>query len=111
MAGGVDTYDHYVNFYPICQEVVYPDNHTGRNMLFLGDSFSLCMQELIASYFDHSYFPYTDGTLNTFTEQDFAQYCKDRQITDVVFLQQSTRIMYDFYDYSGPAMASFKVTD
>ncbi|MBQ3791591.1 MAG: hypothetical protein II797_00650, partial [Clostridia bacterium] len=50
-----DNFDHYVNFYPICKEVVFPGNSTGRNLLFMGDSFSLGVQELIASHFDHSY--------------------------------------------------------
>lgn len=104
-----DQFDHYVNFYPILKTAEYPDNHTGRNMLFMGDSFSLGVQELIASHFDKSYFCYLDGTKDIFKNQDFVAYCQTYGITDVVILEQSTRILYDFYDYSGPALASFIV--
>jgi len=106
-----DTYDHYVNFYPICDTVTYPENQTGRNMLFIGDSFSLGLQELIASHFDNSYFFYADGTKDTFTGQDFTAFCTENGITDVVILEQAPRILYDFYDYSGPALASFYVSE
>ena len=102
-------FDHYVNFYPICDTVVYPENSTGRNLLFFGDSYSLSLQELIASYFDKSYFFYTDGTRDTFKGTEFTSFCQENGITDVIIVEQSTRILYDFYDYSGPCLASFYV--
>ena len=105
-----ETFDHYVNFYPICDKVVYPGNTTGRKALFIGDSFSLGLQELIASHFDETYYYYADGTHRLFTGQDFADVCEENGITDIIIVEQSTRILYDFYDYSGPALCSFRVS-
>ncbi|MCQ2424265.1 MAG: hypothetical protein MJ088_05165 [Clostridia bacterium] len=103
-------FDHYVNFFPICDKVVYPENTTGRKALFIGDSFSLGLQELIASHFDETYYFYADGTVDLWKGQDFADTCEEYGITDVIIVEQSTRILYDFYDYSGPALCSFRVS-
>ena len=105
-----ETFDHYVNFFPICDKVVYPENTTGRKALFIGDSFSLGLQELIASHFDETYYFYADGTVDLWKGQDFADTCEEYGITDVIIVEQSTRILYDFYDYSGPALCSFRVS-
>lgn len=104
-----DRYDHYVNFYPICDEVRYTENNTGRNCIFIGDSFSLGLQELVASHFDTTYYFYSDGTVNLFKNVDFNAFCEENNITDVMVIEQSTRLLYDFYDYSGPALCSFVV--
>ena len=99
-------YDHYVNFYPICDEIVYSGNSTGRNLLFIGDSFSLGLQELVASHFDKTYFFYSDGTATLYKKRDFAAYCENNGITDVIVIEDSTRLFYDYYDYSGPALCN-----
>ncbi len=103
-----DNFDHYVNFYPICDVVTYHEN-TGRNAIFIGDSFSLGMQELVASHFDTTYYFYSDGTVNLFRNVAFNKFCEENSITDVIVIEQSTRLLYDFYDYSGPALCSFRV--
>ncbi len=103
-----ENFDHYVNFYPICKKVVFPENQTGRNLLFMGDSFSLGGQGLIASHFDTTYYCYLDGTKDIFKGQDFTAFCKENGITDVIIVEQSTRILYNYYE-SGPALASFYV--
>ena len=105
-----DTFDHYVNLYPICDKVVYPGNETGRRALFIGDSFSLGLQELLASHFDETFFFYSDGTVNLFGEQDFADFCEGNGITDVIIIEMSTRILYNYYKDSGPALCSFRVS-
>ena len=78
-----ETFDHYVNFYPICDKVVYPGNETGRKALFIGDSFSLGLQELIASHFDETYYFYADGTVELFKGQDFADTCEEYGIMNI----------------------------
>ena len=104
-----DEYDHYVNFYPICDEITYPGNSTGRNLLFIGDSFSLGLQELMASYFDTTYFLYSDGTATLYKKKDFASYCEKNGITDVIVIEESARLFYDYYDYSGPNLCNLTV--
>ena len=45
----------YEAFFPGFYRLHYPDSHTGRNLLILGDSFARCIAEPLSSHFDTTY--------------------------------------------------------
>ena len=90
------TYGHYTAFQPILEEVTYPENKTGRVLLFIGDSYSPPLMEPLASYFDKTYIRYIDSN-PTLENIDLAEYIKEKGITDVLLLEMSDRIIYDYY--------------
>ena len=93
------SYSHYIQYQMICREVVYPDNKTGRNLLIIGDSYSPPMHEVLASYFDHTYIRYVDSNkaLNNIA---YDKLIADYGITDVLMLEMSDRVVYNYYDDS-----------
>ena len=84
--------DHYVSFYPYAQYLRYPDNHTGRILLLLGDSYSRGISELLSSAFDEAYiFDYR----RIREIGDYRAFVKKHGITDVLFMQYSLRGVFD----------------
>ena len=88
-------YNHFMNFYQIPQKIEYPDNHTGRNLLMICDSFSTCVSEAIASHFDTTYVRYVDSVIPK--KIDYADYLRENKITDVLILQESARVVSNIY--------------
>ncbi|MHC1695980.1 MAG: hypothetical protein AB9835_12085 [Eubacteriales bacterium] len=86
--------DHYEAFFPRPRKVTYPENNTGHNLLIIGDSYSWAGTELIASNFDSTYvfLPWTRE------EFDYNGYIEKYNITDVIIMQFSDRIMFDIYN-------------
>ena len=93
------TYSHYTAFQPILEEVTYPENKTGRVLLIIGDSYSPPLMEPLASYFDKTYVRYVDSN-PTLENVNYAEYIKEKGITDVLLLEMSDRIIYNYYDDS-----------
>ena len=84
--------DHYVSFYPYAQYLKYPENHTGRVLLLLGDSYSRGISELLSSAFDEAYiFDYRRIS----QIGDYRDYVEKHGITDVLFMQYSLRGVFD----------------
>lgn len=88
-------YSHYIQFYRIPNYIEYPANKTGRNLLFIGDSYSPPLLEVIASYFDKTFVRYIDS--NTPPEIDYNEYIEKNGITDVIVLEMSTRLVFNYY--------------
>lgn len=93
------SYNHYIHFYPIVKEVTYPQNHTGRNLLIIGDSYSPPLLEVLASHFDKTYVRYIDSNKKLTTVQ-YEELIDQYNITDVLLLEMSDRVIYDYYNDS-----------
>lgn len=89
------SYNHFMEFYRIAKTIEYPENDTGRNLLLIGDSFSTCVAELLASHFDKTYVRYVDST--TPERINYSDYIDKNGITDVLILETSTRIVLNVY--------------
>ncbi len=89
-------YGHYIEFFRIAKEIRYPENHFGRNLLLICDSYSPPLMEALASHFDSTYVRYVDQNSNLprWTVED---YIADCGVTDVLVLESSVRVVYDFY--------------
>ena len=90
------SYNHYINFCPIVKEVTYPQNKTGRNLLIIGDSYSLPLLEVLASHFDKTYIRYVDSN-KELSDIQYEQLIDQYGITDVLMLEMSDRVIYDYY--------------
>ena len=93
------TYGHYTAFQPILEECTYPENNTGRVLLMIGDSYSPPLMEPLASYFDKTYIRYIDSN-PTLENINLAEFIKEKGVTDVLFVEMSDRIIYDYYSDS-----------
>lgn len=89
-------YGHYIEFFRIAQEIRYPENRTGRNLLLICDSYAPPLMEALASHFDVTYVRYVDHNdgLPRMSLDDYITRCG---VTDVLVLQGSVRIVYDRY--------------
>lgn len=89
-------YEHYIDFFRIAKEIRYPENHFGRNLLLICDSYSPPLMEALASHFDSTYVRYVDQNSNLprWTVEDYVTNCG---VTDVLVLEGSVRVIYDFY--------------
>ncbi|MBQ3706626.1 MAG: hypothetical protein II889_01840 [Clostridia bacterium] len=84
--------DHYVLFYPYARYLKYPENHTGRVLLLLGDSYSRGISELLSSAFDEAYiFDYR----RIREIGDYRAFVEEHGITDVLFMQYSLRGVFN----------------
>lgn len=88
-------YSHYIQFYRIPEYIEYPENKTGRNLLFIGDSYSPPVIEALASYFDKTFVRYIDS--NTPPVLNYNKYVEENGITDVIVLEMSTRLVFNYY--------------
>jgi len=93
------SYNHYINFSPIVKEVTYPQNKTGRNLLLIGDSYALPLLEVLASHFDKTYIRYVDSN-KALTTVQYEELIDQYGITDVLMLEMSDRVIYDYYSDS-----------
>ncbi|MBQ4350833.1 MAG: hypothetical protein II768_06205 [Clostridia bacterium] len=83
----------YAVFFPEVYTVEYPDNHTGRNLLVIGDSYTQGFVELLGSAFDTTvayYYTHYSG-------MNYREVIEEYGITDVLFEQFSDRILFDIY--------------
>jgi hypothetical protein len=91
----ITTPDRYMYslFFPEVNVVEYPDNHTGRNLLVIGDSYTQGIIELLGSAFDTTVAFYHTG----YAGMNYRQVIEEYGITDVLFMQYSHRILFDIY--------------
>ena len=83
----------YAVFFPEVYKVEYPENHTGRNLLVIGDSYTQGFVELLGSAFDTTvayYYTHYSG-------MNYREVIEEYGITDVLFEQFSDRILFDIY--------------
>jgi len=93
------SYSHYILFQPITREITYPDNKTGRNLLIIGDSYSPPLLEVLASHFDKTIVRYVDSNKALSTVK-YEELIDQNNITDVLLLEMSDRVIYDYYSDS-----------
>lgn len=91
-----ETFNHYIEFYRIARKIEYPQNSTGRNLLLIGDSYSPPLTEALASYFDITYVRYVDSN-SGLSDIDYKNYIERYGITDVIMLEMSDRVIYNYY--------------
>jgi hypothetical protein len=86
--------DHYETYYSRPSKYIYPENNTGRNLLIIGDSYTWGSAWLIAANFDETYLFYPwDGR-----RMDLNEYIEENNITDVLLMQFSDRIVFNIYN-------------
>ena len=83
----------YAVFFPEVYVVEYPDNHTGRNLLVIGDSYTQGFVELLGSAFDTTVAYY----YTHYAGMNYRSVIEEYGITDVLFEQFSDRILFDLY--------------
>ena len=83
----------YAVFFPEVYKVEYPDNHTGRNLLVIGDSYTQGFVELLGSAFDTTVAYY----YTHYAGMNYREVIEEYGITDVLFEQFSDRILFDIY--------------
>ena len=83
----------YAVFFPEVYVVNYPDNHTGRNLLVIGDSYTQGFVELLGSAFDTTVAQY----YTHYAGMNYRDVIEEYGITDVLFQQFSDRILFDLY--------------
>lgn len=85
-------------FHTDCGTTVYDfGNNTGRNLLAFIDSFSNCIDPVLASHYDKTYLidlRYSPYDTQTF---DYKQFIEDNDIDDVLFMMYSDTLLYDNY--------------
>ncbi len=90
---GAGVKDFYNDFYQSASYYNYPSNNTGRNLLVLGDSFSVSVNELLASHFDETYF-IDIRSISSENPLNLKSFCSLNGVTDVLILQNSYQLMY-----------------
>lgn len=97
-------YNHYTQFYRIPKKVSYGDNNTGRNLLIIGDSYSLPLLELVAAHFDKTYVRYEDRNWNNFPEELFYdEFIAENDITDVIVIEEMAKSIMEGYGSAYPS--------
>ncbi len=97
-------YNHYTSFYRVCEKITYPENNTGRNLLIIGDSYSLPLLELVASHFDNTYIRYEDRSWSSMPPDLFyEEFIEERGITDVLVIEEMARCVMEGYGTSLPS--------
>lgn len=100
MSGEFDSYglyaDYYGTFYPPQDRYVFNGNDTGHNLLLLGDSFSWSIAAVIASHFDTTICHNKPWLVGANVTYDYPQYLKDHNITDVLILLYSSRLLFGY---------------
>lgn len=81
----------YGTCFPYIRSYKYPENSTGHNLLILGDSYSQCVNEVIASHFDNTKVQLVMYNMDL----SLPKYIKDNKITDVLILMYSERLVFN----------------
>ncbi len=81
----------YAECFPKLHTFRFPENNTGRNLLVIGDSYAQGVAEPLASNFDNTYVYY----FTTYKHMDYEALIREKNITDVIILQFSERVVFD----------------
>ncbi len=81
----------YAECFPKLHTFRFPENKTGRNLLVIGDSYAQGIAEPLASNFDNAYVYY----FTTYKYMDYEKLIREKNITDVIILQFSERVVFD----------------
>lgn len=89
-------FDYYVAYNQPQEKYVFDGNHTGRNLLILGDSFSWSISAILASHFDTTICHIQPWTIGNDVTYDYRQLIADNNITDVLILLYSSRLLFGY---------------
>ncbi|MBO7763010.1 MAG: hypothetical protein J6T24_09445 [Clostridia bacterium] len=90
-------YNHYTEFFRVPKKIVYPGNNTGRNLLLIGDSYSLPLIELVAASFDTTYVRYEDRSFNADPDDlYYDEFIRENDITDVIVLEEFVKVIQGY---------------
>ncbi len=96
-------YNHYTEFYRVCKEINYNNNKTGRNLLIIGDSYSLPLLEVVAAHFDRTYIRYEDRSFNNLPEElVYDEFIEENNITDVIVIEEMAKCIMKGYGNAYP---------
>ena len=97
-------YYHYTEFFRVAEKITYTKNNTGRNLLLIGDSYSLPLLELVASHFDNTYVRYEDRSWSKYPEELYYEdFIKENNITDVMVIEEIARNVMQGYGSAVPS--------
>lgn len=97
-------YNHYTEFYRVAKEIKYRNNNTGRNLLLIGDSYSLPLLEVVASHFDKTFVRYEDRNWNNFPEElIYDTFIVENNITDVIVIEEMSKCIMQGYGTAYPS--------
>ena len=91
--------DHYVAYYNSSGQRKYTvkGNNTGRNILIIGDSYTWWFSWMVAANFDNVYIYLPPWDKKNF---QYNQFIADNGITDVLLIQFSDRLFFNYYSDS-----------
>lgn len=90
------SFDYYVAFNQPQDRYIFEGNHTGRNLLLLGDSYSWSISAILASHFDTTVCFIRPWTVANDVTYDYRQLIEDNGITDVLILLYSSRLLFGY---------------
>ncbi len=97
-------FNHYTEFFRICKEVSVPNNNTGRNLLLIGDSYSMPLLEIVSCHFDNAYIRYEDRNWNNFPDElIYEEFIKEYNITDVIVIEEPAKCVMQGYGSAYPS--------
>lgn len=97
-------YYHYTDFFRVCKEITLDEGNTGRNLLLIGDSYSLPLLEIVGCYFDNTYVRYEDRGWNNFPEELlYEDFIKENNITDVLVIEEPAKCIMQGYGDAYPS--------
>ncbi len=97
-------YNHYTEFYRVCKKIKYAENNTGRNLLLIGDSYSLPLLEIVSAHFDTTFVRYEDRNWKNFPEELFYdKFIEENDITDVIVIEEMSKSIMQGYGDAYPS--------
>ena len=97
-------YYHYTDFFRVCKEITLEGGETGRNLLLIGDSYSLPLLEIVGCHFDNTYVRYEDRGWNNFPEElVYEDFIEEHNITDVLVIEEPAKCIMQGYGDAYPS--------
>ncbi|MHB1150824.1 MAG: hypothetical protein ACYCWE_11070 [Eubacteriales bacterium] len=91
-----ENFDYYVAYNQPQDKYVFDGNHSGRNLLILGDSYSWSVSAILASHFDTTICHIQPWTIGNNVTYDYRQLIAGNNITDVLIFLYSSRLLFGY---------------
>ncbi len=89
-------FDYYVAYNQPQDKYIFEGNHTGRNLLILGDSYSWSVSAILASHFDTTICHIKPWTIGNNVTYNYRQLIDENNITDVLIFLYSSRLLFGY---------------
>lgn len=97
-------YNHYTEFYRVAKKISYGENNTGRNLLLIGDSYSLPLLEVVSAHFDNTFVRYEDRSWKKMPEElIYEDFIEENDITDVIVIEEMAKSIMQGYGTAYPS--------